>query len=299
MNYDNITKENFNDYLDDFNNSLSNISFFLLENENEDNNEVNFEVDYEDIDPEIIELYELKKKGLSFKDDLKTAFNLFDIRFKKLFKFSHENNIYFSFCSHKVYENRFQDRFKDFENKFIDVQKIEFVKKEVETILNSFLLRFNMFSVENQTILKNAKIKKTEFLQSISKDFNFNIIKRDESDFLNFNEYKVEVKTEPKENTTPKHENIFCNNGFVLFDYILNEYVKTNIGRLSDIHFFYRSMYDNKPQFIHQRPERFKEWFFENYNEDLGKIKTYNEVKNPDRQIHYSNALNWFKLQNK
>jgi hypothetical protein len=97
---------------------------------------------------------------------------------------------------------------------------------------------------------------------------------------------------------TPKHENIFYNNGFVLFEHILNEYVKTKRGRLSDIHFFYWSMFDNKPQFIHQRPERFKEWFFENYKEDLGKIKTYNEVDNPDRQKHYSNALDWFKLQN-
>ena len=93
-----------------------------------------------------------------------------------------------------------------------------------------------------------------------------------------------------------KHDNIFCKNGFVLFDHILNEYVKTKRGRLSDIHFFYWSMFKDK--FIHQRPERFKEWFLKNHEEDLGKIKTYNEVENPDRQKHYSNALDWFKLQN-
>ena len=55
-------------------------------------------------------------------------------------------------------------------------------------------------------------------------------------------------------------------------------------------------MHNNEPQLIHQRPERFKEWFLENYNnEDLGKIKTYNEVNNPNRQKHYSNALDWFR----
>lgn len=298
MNYDNITKENFNEYLEAFNESLFNINFFLFENESEDNSEVNFDVDYEDTDQEIIELYELKKNGLSFKEDLKTVFNLFDIRFKKLFKFSHNNDIFFAYCSFKVYENTFENRFKDFENKFIDVQKIEFVKKEVEKILNTVIFRFNHFSTENQTILKNAKIKKTEFLQSVSQDFNFNIIKRDESDLLNINKYKVEIKTETTESTDPKHEPIFSNNGFVLFNHILNEYVKTNRGRLSDIHFYYWSLYDNKPQFIHQRPERFKKWFFENYNEDLGKIKTFKEVNIGDRPIHYSNALDWFKLQN-
>jgi hypothetical protein len=110
---------------------------------------------------------------------------------------------------------------------------------------------------------------------------------------------KYENKTPLELTKNTKHENIFCNNGFVLFEHILKEYVKTNRGRLSDIHFFYWSMYDNNLQLIHQRPERFKEWFYENYNkEDLGKIKIYDDVKNKDRKIHYSNALDWFKLQN-
>jgi hypothetical protein len=93
-----------------------------------------------------------------------------------------------------------------------------------------------------------------------------------------------------------KHDNIFSNNGFVLFDHIMANYVKVKRGRLSDIHFFYRSMYEDK--FIHQRPEQFKEWFLKNHDEDLGKIKTYNEVENSDRKKHYSNALEWFKQQN-
>lgn len=93
------------------------------------------------------------------------------------------------------------------------------------------------------------------------------------------------------------HENIFSNNGFKLFEHILKEYVNPNRGRLSDIHFFYWKMYNNKPQLIHQRPERFKQWFFETYNEDLGKIKTLIQVENPNRLRHYSNALDWFKTQ--
>ena len=298
MNYDNITKENFNKYLEKIEGTLFQINMFLFENENEDNLDITFNVDYEDTDPEIIELYELKRIGLNFKDSINIMFEPLNIQFKKLFKFSHDNNIFFKHCSFKVYENTFENRFKDFEKKFIDVQKIEFVKKEVETILNSALLRLNLFSIENQTILKNAKIKKIEFLQSISKDFNLNIIKRDESDFFNFSKYKVDVKTETTENTNLKHENIFCNNGFILFEYILKEYVRNERGRLSDIHFFFRKMYESQPQFIHQRSETFKEWFYNNYNEDLGQIKTLLNVSNSNRNKHYSNALNWFKLQN-
>jgi hypothetical protein len=110
----------------------------------------------------------------------------------------------------------------------------------------------------------------------------------------------IDDATNQQQEQNPKHENIFSNNGFILFDHILKEYVKTKRGRKSDIHFFYWSMYNNDPQYIHQRPEPFKKWFFDNYNfEDLGKIKTYNNVDDPDRRKHYSNALDWFKQQTK
>jgi hypothetical protein len=95
-----------------------------------------------------------------------------------------------------------------------------------------------------------------------------------------------------------KHGNIFNNNGFVLFEHILNQYVKVKRGRLSDMHYFYWSMFNDTNKFIHQRPEPFKEWFSKTYIEDLGKIKTFKQVQNPDRDKHYSNALDWFKTQN-
>ena len=123
------------------------------------------------------------------------------------------------------------------------------------------------------------------------------LIKKDEE--IKIKKFNNRIEQNLKSN--PKHENIFCNNGFELFNHILKEYVKPlgKRGRLSDIHFYYWSMYNHEPQLIHQRPERFKEWFFNNYNsEDLGKIKTYNEVENPNRKKHYSNALDWFKTQN-
>jgi hypothetical protein len=113
----------------------------------------------------------------------------------------------------------------------------------------------------------------------------------------NYIESLINKKKSIDTNQKTKHENIFSNNGFVLFEHILKEYVKTKRGRLSDIHFFYWSMYNNKPQYIHQRPERFREWFFENYNEDLGQIKQPYQIENPDRLKHYSNALDWFKTQ--
>lgn len=110
---------------------------------------------------------------------------------------------------------------------------------------------------------------------------------------------KSELETDLKTDA-PRHEHIFCNNGFELFEDILSEYVKPigKKGRLSDIHYYYWKMYED--DFIHQRPERFKTWFFETYEkEDLGKIKTLKEVENLDRNIHYETALGWFKQQHR
>jgi hypothetical protein len=95
-----------------------------------------------------------------------------------------------------------------------------------------------------------------------------------------------------------KHGSMFSNNGFELFEHILSQYVKKNRGRLSDIHYFYWVMFNHENKYIHQRPESFKTWFYKTYNEDLGKIKTINNVKSPDRDKHFSNALDWFKTQN-
>ena len=97
--------------------------------------------------------------------------------------------------------------------------------------------------------------------------------------------------------TNPKHENIFCNNGFELFNYILKEYVKPAKGRQSDLIFYHRKMYDNKPQFIHQRPTEFFNWFENNYDEVFGQLKTLSQVETPQRNKDFSDALEWFKTQ--
>ena len=92
---------------------------------------------------------------------------------------------------------------------------------------------------------------------------------------------------------------MFTNNGFELFEYILNEYVKpkNTTGRYEDLSYYYRCLFEDK--FIHQRPEPFREWFIEKYNEEFTKIKTKPQTTSPQRKKDYSSALDWFKPQNK
>jgi len=92
---------------------------------------------------------------------------------------------------------------------------------------------------------------------------------------------------------------MFSNNGFELFEHILNEYVKprNTQGRYEDLSYFYRCLFDDK--FIHQRPEPFRLWFIEKYGEEFTKIKTNQQTTSPQRKKDYTIALNWFKSKNK
>jgi hypothetical protein len=212
--------------------------------------------------------------------------------------------------SRNQYELKYNDLLESYlSNGYEDLEQIDFINSEI-LIYGNYIKKISFLRIrahnsgridwqgwennldEIETQLKNK-------LYSIDNDFNEQIFINVNTSFEKIIKFLELQKLNPTPKTNPKHENIFCNNGFELFEYILNEYVKSNRGRLSDIHFFYWSMHNNEPQLIHQRPERFKEWFNEKYNEDLGKIKTYTQVENPDRKIHYSNALDWFKLQNK
>ena len=107
---------------------------------------------------------------------------------------------------------------------------------------------------------------------------------------------------EPTAEPQPIHDEVFCNNGFELFDYLLNNVVraKGERGRQRDIAHYYWKMLNNKPKYIHSRPEAFKMWFFKLYDkEDIGKIHTAIILTNKHRDNHYSNALDWFKRSKK
>lgn len=127
----------------------------------------------------------------------------------------------------------------------------------------------------------------------LCKEVNLDLLLFDSGITAGFEESK---QLNPK--SISKHENIFCNNGFKLFEYIFNEYIKPKgtLGRFEDLSYYYRCLFDDK--FIHQKPEPFRLWFIKEYLEEFSKIKTKAQAKSNQRNKDYSNALDWFKLQN-
>jgi hypothetical protein len=189
----------------------------------------------------------------------------------------------------QVYKNDYPELLNYYRSLNEDNDETTFVNSEIR-LVNDYI----------EPVVKNET---TDVEKECGYDLSIEMIKQRLSSYLKIIEFletkKTKLETDIK-TEAPRHEHIFCNNGFELFEDILSEYVKPigKKGRLSDIHYYYWKMYED--DFIHQRPERFKTWFFEIYEkEDLGKIKTLKEVENLDRNIHYETALGWFKQQHR
>ena len=171
---------------------------------------------------------------------------------------------------------------KKFYSGIIDIPAIE--------VSNEFALNFFDQNVQNE-LDKNGDLK---FLEAAKKHnlSSFKII-----DFLESKLSYFETKTPHTEPATEnKHPNMFVNDSFKLFEYILNNHITENKGRFNDISFYYRKMYNDN--YIIQKPYPFVEWFTKLYNVESFQIKTLNTIQNPNRLKHYSNSLDWFKLQN-
>jgi hypothetical protein len=158
MDYNNITIENFKEYENDLFKVIDDmvLKFFNLEEENYGK--------------------KVKKRFVTLEghDFFKKFNDSVNIGFSKLFKFSHHNNIYFTLCSSIVYENTFDDRFKVYENEYIDIKKIEFIASEYTEIVNSYYYqRFRViWGLKELELLKNAEVKKRKFLENLLRENN-------------------------------------------------------------------------------------------------------------------------------
>lgn len=197
--------------------------------------------------------------------------------------------------------------FKEIANKMTDIELAVLIKNIFNGIEKNKREYLEITNETKREIFVKEKIELytyASFELKVYKTYSKNAHKKYKNVFLEELEYwKKELEKQiTKEDITQRHENVFSNNGFILFNHILNNYVrpKDKRGRFSDIGFYYWKMYNSEIQYIHQKPEVFKKWFLDNYeNEDIGKIKTLTNLKNASRNIHYTTALEWFKHQNK
>lgn len=270
-------------------------------NERNNNKEIEEEFEYYDLEKIFYphEMFCIRQLENYINNLISLKENIYT--FSEDFIKSYDKNLKLHFEEFKTSDelNYIEYEFKRYKTGIESINYIETDLKIKRTLNNKENELFGIFTQKNlfytfqrqnnyRINIENFKYKAKENLEFVFIAFN---------EILSFLEQKKSNIKNPIK--TPKHENIFCNNGFELFEYILKEYIKpiNTKGRQSDLIFYYWKMYKNETQYIHQKPTEFFIWFENNYIEIFGQLKTLSQVETPQRNKDFSNALDWFKTQ--
>lgn len=189
----------------------------------------------------------------------------FNIEYQQLLA----SKTYFYGCTAEIYEQTYATRLNNFRINYVDVCEDDFIKQELDKNI--------------RYIISPTTKKQLDFSINLRNKFLITKISNKDTATIILN--------------TPKYTEVFANNGFVLFEHILDEHVRKGRGRLTDIAYFYWVMFNDS--FIHQRPFSFSEWYNNIYYEDLGKIKVLSNIIDTLRKKNYADALEWFTAHDK
>lgn len=172
-------------------------------------------------------------------------------------------------------------------------------KKEIDTIENEMNEIYGNTTYVSITEFVNTAVRKMclediYFIESVFETISFTESQQPEPELLD-----LSGTTAVENKITKHHYKIFSENGFTLFEYILVEYVnpKKASGRYEDLSYYYRCLF--RDDFIHQKPEQFRSWFMDLYDEEFTKIKNLQIDPRSQRSKNYSHALEWHKTQKK
>lgn len=112
-------------------------------------------------------------------------------------------------------------------------------------------------------------------------------------------DFKLKVEqTSGAEKEEEQHQHIFSNNGFKLFEYILNKCARPKDvrGHQADVIYYYHRL--KAENYVHQPISAFLNWYWEYTNKEVYiQNKTLDEIKNVTKDNLFSNAFTWFKQQ--
>jgi hypothetical protein len=240
LNFDFIDEDFFNLYIENISNFINGIDYFMFLNKE---NDVNYDYiaskkdRFEDI---IIKLYKDRSTEDYCQETVTSLIQIYNERFFKLIEFSHKNNIYFNYCSFSVYNKTFDIRYSEFNNHFIETEKLDFLKSEYKHILKIHQRLKNSAYLDDRmmNIIKNSKLKKIEFLEESLKNSNIEIkiFKNDLPSINHFHIEFIENKTDKLIINTPSIDikKAFTSGNYLgqptndaaneLFDYLIQYY---------------------------------------------------------------------------
>jgi hypothetical protein len=171
VDFDNILSREFNylsDRLVEFNKGL-----FLYSYQKKQNN-IRINDYFKDDEDLINQLHSKRNIENGLFECEPNVVNVFNERFYKIFQNSHDNELYYMWCSFKAYIANFENRLKQYNDSFIGTEKLDFIKFEYAEVLCAYnILELNPFiDQRNLLIIEKAKAQKIEHFNKFLADEN-------------------------------------------------------------------------------------------------------------------------------
>jgi hypothetical protein len=127
----------------------------------------------ERLNPLLKEIIDIKLSGGKETEKFYSYKEIISENLKNLIEVSHKNNIYFWCCTSLTYKNTLEDRWKKFENEFIDVEKIDFIKSDYKGLitLTNYYKNSSFWNKKVLQLLASSFEKKIQYLDDILSEF--------------------------------------------------------------------------------------------------------------------------------
>lgn len=207
LNYNEISKDNINIYIQDFNDLISEINSFLFYKNSFENSDIKITFD-DVINENILKLFLLKSQNKEYVNLQNQVYSEINTKFELILKASIEHKIYFKFCVFETYKDTFVYRLNEYKTKYLGFNNEDFVKKEIEYTINTieYFLSNEFWNETNKEILKNNKNKIFEFLKNQLSTYTIYIRQDDGAKEIGINQYII-VFDKINENNELKKEN--------------------------------------------------------------------------------------------
>lgn len=219
LNYNEISKDNFNIYIQDFNDLISEINSFLFYKNTFENSDI--QITFDDvINENILKLFLLKSQNKDYLNLQNQVYSEINTKFELILKSSIEHKIYFKFCVFETYKDTFEYRLNDYKTKYLGFNNEDFVKKEIEFTINTieYFLSNEYWNETNKEILKNNKNKIFEFLKNQLSTYTIYIRQDDGAKEIGINQYIIVFDKINENNELKKDNQTVKINKNLLFD---------------------------------------------------------------------------------
>jgi hypothetical protein len=210
LNVENLAVINFSDNLKKLHYDIDDLINFISNHHNISHKEINnIFPNIKRLNPLLKEIIDLKLSGQKETEKFYIYKDLISDKLKNLIEVSHKNNIYFWCCTSLCYKDTFESRWIEFENEFIDVEKIDFIKSDYQRIIfeNNHYQKNFYWNKKVFKLMSSSFEKKIQYLDEMLFEFGVKVSVHFEGTSVEIDLVYIKPHNEIRQQTTKQKPN--------------------------------------------------------------------------------------------